>query len=150
MSASSPSGIIARARSYPGLGALLFGGIGGVLLAGFEQTIAFILTASRFFLTPLQVFTEQLGRVIISFVGGGADIILAGVGTSVSSLAPGGQFALGPFTFAEAIGAAALGLGVMAFVLSLSPTSDLIPFSFTDVPGPLGIDEDEEKLSEED
>lgn len=149
MSASSPSGLIGRARSYPTLGALLFGGIGGVLLAGFEQVIAFILAVAGFIITPLTTFTQQLGEVIIAFVGGGADIILAGVGTSVASLAPGGNFALGPFTFAGAIGSAALGLGVMAFILSLSPTSDLIPFSFTDVPF-LGIDEDEEELPEED
>lgn len=148
MSASEPSGLIQRARSYPTLGALLFGGIGGVILAFFEQVIRFMLAIVDFFLVPLTTFTGQLGNIIIAFVGGAARIITQGAVTSVESIAPTGAFALGPFTFAEGIGAAALGLFAMVIVLSLAPTSDLIPFSFTDFPL-LGVDEDDEDLFNE-
>lgn len=146
---SSPSGLIDRAKQYPNLGALIFGGLGGAILAFFEEIIQFIQAIFGFVVDPLVVFTGQLGNIIIAFVGGAARIIFQGSATTISSIAPGGSFALGPFTFAEAIGAAALGLMVMAAVLALSPTSNLIPFSFTDYFG-IGVDEGEEDFPEED
>lgn len=148
MASSSPSGVIARARTFPGLAAILFGGIGGIFLTFFEQIIAFIQALTNLGILPLATLANQVAANVRAFVGGGARIIAAGVTTTVTSILPGGRFALGPFTFAESIAAVGAGLVTMAVILSLAPTSNLIPFTFTDFPF-VGVNEDEENFPDE-
>lgn len=150
MSARDPLSFVFAAESnWNSIGGVVGGGIMGVILAmtalgiDYLQAIATVLTA------PLRALGVNLGALVGSYVGGAAGIIRTGAETTQQALLPGQVWAVGPLTFAFSILAAVGGLFVMAWVLSLSPTSDLIPFSFTDIPG-LGVDEDEEEIPDED
>lgn len=140
--AQSALGLIQEARTMT-LGSILAGGFGGVLLAWFIGGIELVQAGFNFIVSPLAAFGNQLARVVVAFVGGGARIIESGVATTVASVAPGATWAVGPLTFALQIGAAGAGLYVMALILSRPITSDTIPFSFTDLPF-LGVEEDED------
>lgn len=138
MSASGDSGgvlpIIQEARTFPGLFAILFGGIGGLLLAFFQQVIETLRAVFGLFLTPLQVMASVVGRFLLALFGGIARIIGQGAETTIASISPGASFALGPLTFAESIGAAALGLFVVALLISQQITSNVIPGLLVDLP----------------
>lgn len=130
-------------EDYGSIGEVTAAGFSGAILAFWVSSINFIQAIANFFLSPLGAFGDRLADVVNSFVGGGASIIEQGAVTTIQSIAPGATWAVGPLTFAFGVIAAAGGLFAMAWVLQQAPTSDLIPFSFTDVPG-AGTDEEGE------
>lgn len=151
MSASGRDGftLISRASArWDSISAATQGGIIGVITAWFALIIEFGSAIAGTIIIPLSRMGELLAGVLDAFIGGAATIIGQGAVTTAQSLAPGSLFAAGPLAFAEAIAAAGLGLLVMAWILGRGPTSDTIPFSFTDIPF-LGVDEeDEDELTE--
>lgn len=146
MSASGRDGLsfIQRASAtWDSVGAAAQGGIIGVISAGFALFIEFWGAIADTIIVPLSRMGPLLAGILDAFIGGAAQIVGQGAVTSARSLVPGSFFAAGPLTFAEGIAAAGLGLLVMAWILGRGPTSDTIPFSFTDIPF-LGVDEEEE------
>lgn len=126
--------IIRDANTFEGLGAILFGGLGGIFLAFANQIIATIRAVFNLFVVPLQTMASVIGQFLIALFGGAADIIGQGAATTIVSIAPTGAFSAGPFTFAEGIGAAALGLFVVAYLISQNITSNVIPGLLVDIP----------------
>lgn len=126
--------IIQDARGFDSIGAILFGGIGGIFLAFAQQIIATVRAVFNLFIVPLQTMASVVGQFLIALFGGVADIIGQGAATTIVSIAPGGAFAFGPLTFAEGIGAAALGLFVVALLISQNITSNVIPGLLVDIP----------------
>lgn len=145
---ATPQQLIARARSFPSLGAVLAGGFGATILAVFYQGIELLQAIVGVLLFPLEALGVNAAQIVSSFVGGIADIIQQGAITTQQAIAPGASWAVGPLTFFFAILAAGAGLVAMAFVLSLSPTSDALPGTFTDVPF-IGVNENEEDFGDE-
>lgn len=146
--ARDPMEIINRASEFDSLGGLIGSGIGGIILAAVIIVINLGQTIADVVIIPLQSLAVNVARVVTSFVGGGARIISAGVTSTVNSITVG-FFNLGPFTFGESVLIVGSGIFAMSVLLQLSPTSNILPFTFTDVPF-IGIDEDEEEFPEED
>lgn len=140
--AQSPQDIFSRARSV-GLPQVVSGGIGGIWLALYLAGIDFIQAAANLIILPVEAVGINASNVVQAFIGGAARIIQQGAITAQQSLLPGQVWAIGPFSFAISVGAIGIALYVMAELLSLEPTSDTIPFTFTDLPF-LGVDEEEE------
>jgi len=154
VSASGDGGIlpiIRQAQSAGGLQAILLGGVGGVILAFFQQIIGLVRAIFGFFVEPLTTFTGAIGQIILALFGGVASIIGQGAATTVASIAPRGAFAFGPLTFVEGIGAAFVGLFAVVLFLSSDLTGNVIPGTFTDIPiiGLLpGVESPEEESNE--
>lgn len=145
---SSPDSYIRRAsNNYDTIGGIIASGIGGTFLAAYASGINVIQAIVGIMVLPLEALGINLAGVVTAFVGGGAQIIQQGAQTTVASIAPGATWAVGPLTFAFGIIAASAGLYTMAYIVSLSPTSNLIPFSFTDFPL-VGADEGAEEFEE--
>lgn len=148
MSARDPLAFISLADDrWNSIGGVLGGGIMGVFLASIALTIDFFQATANVLISPLEALGINLGGIVDAFVGGAADIMRQGAETTVASLAPGATWAVGPLTFGFSVIAAGTGLFAMAWLLQQSPTSDLIPFSFTDFPI-LGVDEGDEEFEE--
>jgi hypothetical protein len=146
MASSGRSGlsyIFTAFSNFGSIGQVLVAGFMGVILAWASQGINAIVALTNIFITPVSRLGANLGQIVDAFVGGGARIIAQGVETAVLSTVPGAAWAIGPLTFATNIIAAGAGLFAMAWLLSQAPTSNLIPFSFTDFPL-IGVDEEEE------
>lgn len=126
--------IIQEAREFDRLLAIIFGGLGGILLAFANQIIELIRAVFNLFIVPLQTLAAVVGQLLLAVFGGAADIIGQGAATTIVSIAPSGAFNFGPLTFAEGIGAAALGLFAIAILIAQNVTSNVIPGLLVDIP----------------
>lgn len=93
------------------------------------------------FIVPVRAVINGVGHLMLSILLGAADIVAAGAGTSAESLRVGILTALGPLTFPIGVGTILLTAYLMEAYLSQEPTSDFIPFTFTDFPF-VGAEED--------
>lgn len=148
MSASDdPQTLIAIADSrWDSIGGVVGGGLAGAFLAFFVSGINLLQALFDILIQPLGALGQGAGDVVAAIVGGAADIIEQGAQTTIATIAPGAQWAVGPLTFGFGILAAGGGLVVLGWMLSLEVTSNLIPFTFTDVPF-FGVDEEDEQVS---
>ncbi|MFC7077872.1 hypothetical protein [Haloarcula halophila] len=135
--------LIARARDTDNLGTTIVGGIGGTFLAVFYSGIDLIQAIVNLLVLPLEALGTNAAANVTALVGGAARIVQQGALTTQQSILPGQAWAVGPLTFGFSIAATGAGLFIMSEILARAPTSDLIPFTFTDVPF-VGVDEEEE------
>jgi hypothetical protein len=127
------------------------GDIGKAIAAGFGAIIvtvlgglALIIDAGRRLITdPIGAIIDGVTLFFEVLIGGSADIIGQGVKTTVLSVAPGGAWTIGPLTFALTVGAWGLGLYAFTIIMDMEATSNLIPFTMTDLPF-IGSDESED------
>ena len=144
MSTSGPDAdsLLDRA-SGRGLGSLARQGVGGWFLALSASFITGTQAVFDVLIIPIQAFTDAIGRLIEAIFGSPADIVIAGADASADSIGPGGEWAIGPFSFAIGVGSVLLAGLLIARYLQEDETSDLLPFTFSDFPG-VGVEEDEE------
>ena len=139
-----PLSIIAFAESnWQSIGGAVAGGIMGVFTGFFSGLIDVITSIFGLLVQPLDVLGFEVGNFLGALVGGAADIVTQGAVTTQQAIAPGQSWAVGPLTFAFGIVSAAAGWYVFARVLAADATSDLLPFTGTDVPG-VGANEESE------
>jgi dipeptide/tripeptide permease len=106
------------------------------------------------FIVPAQSFLQGIGELILSIVGGAADIVGAGSSAAVRAFLTGIWSALGPLAFPVSIGIAGLGALVLARIVAERETSDSIfgLFSSTDFPDipflRVGAEEEDEEGGE--
>lgn len=125
------------------LGAALVAGVGSIIITVLGG-IAIVADSFRRLITdPLQAIIDGVTAFFDVLIGGSADLIRAGVETSIASVAPGQAWAIGPATFALTVGAWGLALYAFTQVMDLEATSNIIPFTMTDVPI-IGSDESED------
>jgi len=122
-------------KNYPdGLSSAIKAGFGGIITT-IAIGIALVVDTARQLITePLLSLISNVGNVFNAMVGGGADIIRQGVQTSIQSIAPGAEWAVGPLTYLVGIAVMAGGMYIFAQVMEMEATSNLIPFSVTDLP----------------
>jgi hypothetical protein len=152
MSASGGAGgsrvtaLFDRAASADSLGGVIFQGIGAVLLAVGTALASGVLTIADVLIVPLSTLTNAVGELIDAIFGGAAQIVDFGAIATAISIGPGGQFNVGPFSFALAIGAVLLALYVVTAYLSEEPTGNFVPGLPFDIPTPgfTGPEEDDE------
>lgn len=139
-----PLSIIAFAESnWASIGAAVAGGIMGLFTGFFAGLIDVVTSIFGLITQPLDVLGIEVGNFLGALVGGAADIVTQGAVTTQQAIAPGQTWAVGPLTFAFGVVAAAAGWYVFARVLAADATSDLLPFTGTDVPG-VGANEESE------
>ena len=139
-----PLSIIAFAESnWQSIGGAVAGGIMGVFTGFFSGLIDVITSIFGLLVQPIDVLGVEVGNFLGALVGGAADIVTQGAVTTQQAIAPGQSWAVGPLTFAFGIVSAAAGWYVFARVLAADATSDLLPFTGTDVPG-VGANEESE------
>jgi hypothetical protein len=151
MSASGAGGdrvrsLFDRAANADSLGGVIFQGIGAILLAIGTAVASGVLTVADVVIVPVQALTNAAAALVGAIFGGAAFIIDAGALSTGISIGPGGQFALGPFSFALGVGAVLLALFVVNAYVSDDRTGNIIPGVPFDVPTPgfQGPEEDEE------
>ena len=131
-----PLSIIAFAEeNWNSIGGAVAGGIMGAFTGFFSGLIDTIQAIFNLFVLPIDELGTQVANFLGALVGGGADIITQGAVTTQQAIAPGQSWAVGPLTFAFGVVSAAAGWYVFARVLAADATSDLLPFTGTDVPG---------------
>lgn len=106
--------------------------------AFFVQLANGVEAISQIIIAPAQEFAVGVAGIANSLLGGSADVIGAGASASASDVS---VFGIGGFPVA--IGIAFLAAFIIATFLEQDQTSDLIPFTFTDIPF-LGVNEDED------
>jgi len=114
---------------------------GGILAALGIAVIAFIDVWQSLFTDPISAIIDGSVGVLNGLIGGTARILIQGATTAVQSLAPGATWAIGPLTFLMAIVLMGAAMYIFAQILQVPATSDMIPFSSTDVPF-LGAEEE--------
>lgn len=151
MSASGGAGgprvrrLFDRAANAESLSAVIFTGLGAVLLSIGTAVASGVLSIADVVIVPLQALTNAAGQLIDAIFGGSAMIIDFGAIATALSIGPGGMFNLGPFSFALGIAAVLLGLYVVTAYLSEEPTGNFVPGIPFDIPTPgfQGPEEDE-------
>lgn len=151
MSASGGAGgprvqrLFDRAANAESIGAVIFTGLGAVLLAIGSGIASGVLTIADVFIVPTQSFIGAVGGLIDAVFGGAAGIINLGALASGLSLGPDGLFA-SPLSFPIAIGVALLGFYVILAFVSEEETTNFFPLVGTgwDVPTPGWLDAEEE------
>lgn len=139
-----PLSIIAFAESnWASIGGAVAGGIMGLFTGFFAGLIDVVTSIFGLLVQPIDVLGLEVGNFLGALVGGAADIVTQGAVTTQQAIAPGQPWAVGPLTFAFGIVSAAAGWYVFARVLAADATSDLLPFTGTDVPG-VGANEESE------
>jgi len=138
--------LFTRAENAGSLSAVIFNGIGAVFLGIGSALASGVLTLADLIIIPASALANAAGTNVDAIFGGFARIVDIGAITAASSIAPGGTFALGPFTFALAIGAGLLGLYILIAYLSEGSTSNFVPGVGFDIPTPgfAGTEEDSE------
>lgn len=122
---------------------ILGGSVGGLVAAFFLFPIQVGAAMTSTIVDPLTQMGTELAGLVTAYIGGGARIVTQGSITSAVSLEPGATFDVGPFTFGLGIAAMGVGVIVLAVILAYGPTSNWLPFSFTDL-WPFGVDEEED------
>lgn len=106
------------------------------IVAFFGSMATAIEAGADVVILPLRALAEGAAGVLDGLLGGGGDIIDAGAQASAAGTDVFGILAY-PIGIAIVLGGAYL----LAAYLSEEETSDLLPFTFTDIPG-LGTEED--------
>lgn len=128
-----------RVRGVP-LGTILRRGIGATILAQFFLLITLGINTFKNIGNVISATFDGLASIATAVFGGAGTVIQSGVQAAVLSvIGPNAQFAIGPFTFAFQIFAAALGVYVGVKSLQF-----IFPFSLVEALGDLTGDEDEE------
>lgn len=150
MSASGAGGdrvrrLFASAADAGSIGAILFRGLGGILLAVGTAIASGILTLADVFIIPTQNFIQASGNLLTAFFGGAANIVGLGAAGSGQSVGPGGLFA-SPLSFPIAIGIVLLGFYLLLAFISEEDTTNFFPLIGTglDIPTPGFADSEEE------
>jgi len=108
------------------------------ITAFFVQAANAVEAISRIIVDPAQAFGSGVQALVTAMLGGSADVLSAGADASASDVGLfgiAGQPVSLVIVFASAY--------ILAAYLSAEPTSDLIPFTFTNIPF-IGNEEDEE------
>lgn len=143
-SSFDPTKQVEQFRSlYGTISNALVSGVGGVISSFFLGMASIVAAIALMIYGPLNAMANGIADFMTGLVGGAADIIEQGVETTVTSIAPGATWAIGPLTFGLSILAMGAGLWALAWILGRAETSDTIPFTFTDIPF-VGVDEEEE------
>lgn len=128
------------------LGSIAKRGVGGWFLALAASFITGTQAVFDVLIVPINAFTDAIGDIIEAIFGSPAQIVLAGADSAAQSVGPGGEWAIGPFSFAIGVGSVLLAGVLISRYLEDTETSDLLPFTFTDVPtGFIGVEEDPEE-----
>jgi hypothetical protein len=130
-------------QRYGTIGKALMAGVGAIVVTLFGGIAIIIDTFRRLITDPVGAIIDSVTGLFNVLIGGSADLIRAGVETAIASVAPGAAWAIGPATFALTVGAWGAALYVFAQVMEARATSNLIPFTMTDVPV-IGADEEDE------
>jgi len=139
-----PLSIIAFAESnWASIGGAVAGGIMGLFTGLFAGLIDVVTSIFGLLVQPIDVLGGEVANFLGALVGGAADIVTQGAVTTQQAIAPGQPWAIGPLTFAFGVVSVAAGWYVFARVLAADATSDLLPFTGTDVPG-VGANEESE------
>jgi hypothetical protein len=125
-----------RARNAGSLGAVIFNGLGAILLAIGTGIASGILTIADVVIIPLSALANAAGQLVAAIFGGAAGIIQIGAQTTGVSISPEGMFNVGPFTFALGVGAVLLALYVVVAFLSEEDTGNFVPGIPFDIPTP--------------
>lgn len=133
-----------RAAEAESLGAILLTGIGAVLFAVGSAIASGVLTIADVVIIPLDALANAAGALVDAIFGGSAFIIEMGALETGESLR--GLFAVGPFTFALAVGSVLLALYIVNAYVSEEPTGNFVPGVPFDIPTPgfTGPEEDKE------
>ncbi|PSQ06650.1 hypothetical protein BRC92_00325 [Halobacteriales archaeon QS_4_69_31] len=136
-----------RAANAESLSAIIFQGIGAVLLAVGTAIASGVLTIADLILIPAQALANAAGLNIEVTFQGLARLINVGSITSAVSIAPGSRFDLGPLTLPLAMGIALLTLYIVIAYLSEEETGNFAPSLPFDIPTPgfIGPEEDDEE-----
>ncbi len=121
-----------RARSAADLQGLLKQGIGGSILAVFFGITSGILSLADVVIKPVDALGAALGDLTTAIFGGPAEIVLAGVQSTVDSIV--GPFNVGPLSFALSIAAVLAGLMVVAWYRDEPDTGNLLIGLPIDIP----------------
>ena len=148
MSASNggrdPLSIIYSADArWASIGAAVAGGIIGLFTSVFAGLVDFVTSISGLITQPIDALADGVANFLGALVGGAGDIVTQGAVTAQQTIAPGQSWAVGPLTFALGIVGAGAGWYVFARILAADQTSDLLPFTGTDIPG-AGANEESE------
>jgi len=130
-------------KNWNSIGGAVAGGIMGAFIGFFSGLIDTIQAIFNLFVLPIDELGAQVANFLGALVGGAADIVTQGAVTTQQAIAPGQPWAVGPLTFAFGIVSVAAGWYVFARILAADQTSDLLPFTGTDVPG-VGANEESE------
>ena len=139
-----PLSIIAFAEeNWNSIGGAVAGGIMGAFIGFFSGLTDVITSLFGLITQPLDVLGIEVGNFLGALVGGAADIVTQGAVTTQQTIAPGQPWAVGPLTFALSVVGTGAGWYVFARILAADITSDLLPFTGTDIPG-VGANEESE------
>jgi len=127
---------------YEGIGSAGRAAIGGIIAALGIAAVALVDAVQALFTEPLASVAEGSAGVLNGLIGGAADILNQGAATAVQSIAPGASWAIGPLTYLLGIGVMGAAMYLFAQILQVPATSDLLPFTATDVPGAGAEEED--------
>jgi len=128
--------------SFSGIRSAGKAAIGGVVAALGIAAVALIDGVQALFTEPLGEVASGSAGVINGLIGGAADILNQASATAVQSLAPGQAWAIGPITYLLGIAVMGAAMYLFAQILQVPATSDLLPFTGTDVPGAGAEEED--------
>jgi len=117
-------------------------GIAGILMGIAASLISGILTIADLFIKPVDALALALQDVVRAFIVEPLMIIVQGAQTSAASIAPGGPFAMGPFTLAFGIVSVLAGYWVLSTYLRRGSTSNVIPAAPFDISLPWFRDEE--------
>ena len=115
------------------------------VLQFFAKSSELIGTLFDVIIVPATSFIDGLGALILSIVGGAADIINAGSGAAAEAFLIGVWGALGPLAYPAAIASVLSGAYLMLQYFEIPVTSDSIIGLFTGTDLPIiGADEDQQ------
>lgn len=103
------------------------GSIGGLIYAWGQGAIEMSQAAISVLVDPVVAMVGGTVDLVGSLYGGWVDIIEAGTRTSVQALAPGSQWAIGPFTQGVALVSVFLGLFLVAKFIAQRWSSNFVP-----------------------
>jgi hypothetical protein len=131
--AASADSLLDRAAGKP-LTTILSTGIGGTFFAVFFGVIDSIGALFSVPIKALSAFGRAMEQIVIATFGAPGEFLVAGWRGAIASFQPGGSFYIGPFTPILAMAVFLAVAWMVSQYLELEATSDLIPWSFTDVP----------------
>jgi hypothetical protein len=106
------------------------------IAAFFVQAANAVEAISRVVIDPVDALATGVQSFVISLLGGSADIVQSGADTTAADVS---VFGIGAFPIA--LGIVFVSAFILANYLEREESSDLIPFTFTDIPL-VGVDED--------
>ncbi|MHB9286787.1 hypothetical protein ACKVMT_07075 [Halobacteriales archaeon Cl-PHB] len=120
--------------NYDGIGGALRAGVGGIIVTLLAGIAILVNTGRRLITDPLDSVINGVSNLMGAIIGGAGDIVRQGAETTVATIAPGATWAVGPLTYAFSIASIGVGLYVLAQIVEMRSTSNILPFTFTDLP----------------